>query len=85
MSTGRSKVRVTAVKSKAEQDSKRAITIDAPRRLKIAGYAPDSARPYLFVENLKRTDAFEAVRLDSSQREPVLDGSYYHFELVCEW
>ena len=61
------------------------VTIDAPRMLKIAGFAPDSAQPLEFVTDLKRSEAFTTVSLQSSQRVPVLDGSYYRFELVCTW
>lgn len=68
-----------------KKDSQRAITIDAPRKLRIRGYAPEPAQPLVFVTNLKRTGAFLAVSLESSKREPVLGGSYYRFDLVCEW
>ena len=77
--------RVATARVGVAEEPHRAITIDAPRKLKITGYAPDSAQPHVFVTNLKDTGAFTTAKLGSSQRELVLDGSYYHFELVCEW
>ncbi len=68
-----------------KQEAQTAITIDSPRKFKIAGYAPQAAQPIVFVTNLKRAGVFSAVSLASSQTEPVLDGSYYRFELLCEW
>ncbi|MFQ5591847.1 MAG: PilN domain-containing protein [Phycisphaerae bacterium] len=68
-----------------DDDSQSAITIDAPRALRIAGYAPKPAEPHVFVANLKRTGAFTDVIMARSQREPVFDGSYYRFELRCAW
>ena len=61
------------------------VTIEAPRKLRIAGYAPVAAHPYDIVSSLKETDVFASVALERSEREPVLDGSYFRFELVCEW
>ncbi|MHC4696613.1 MAG: PilN domain-containing protein [Planctomycetota bacterium] len=77
--------RVAAAKTVGKQESQGAITIDAPRKLKVTGYASHSAQPHEFVAILKGVGAFTAVSLGSSQRQQVLDGSYYRFELVCEW
>ena len=74
-----------STKPDTEEASRRAVTIDAPRRLRVIGYAPDAAQPHAFVTNLKQTQAFAAVKLESSQRELVLDGSYFRFDLVVEW
>ena len=62
-----------------------AVMIDAPRKLEIIGYAPEAAQPHHFVAALKEARVFSNVVLKRSQREPILDGSYYRFELVCEW
>lgn len=61
------------------------LVIDAPRKLDLVGYAPQAAQPHQFVTALKRTGVFTRVSLERSQREPVLDGSYFRFELSCEW
>lgn len=61
------------------------IIMEAPRKLKIGGFTPNAGDPYEFVTSLKETEVFRAVALRTSQREPVYDGSYYRFELVCEW
>jgi len=74
-----------SAKAKSENESRGPVTIDAPRKLRIAGYAHDAAEPHAFVANLKETGVFLAVTLESSKVEPVLDGSYTRFELVCEW
>ena len=61
------------------------VVIDAPHKLEIIGYAPEAAQPHDFVAALKEARVFSNVLLKRSQREPVLDGSYYRFELACEW
>lgn len=61
------------------------VIIDAPRRLKIVGYAQKASEPNEFVERLNHTGVFHLVELKQSQREPILDGSYYRFKLYCEW
>lgn len=61
------------------------VVIDAPRRLKIVGYAERASEPNEFVDRLNHTGVFRLVELERSQREPILDGSYYRFQLNCEW
>ena len=61
------------------------VMIDAPRKLRLVGYAIDAAEPYQFVSNLKAAGVFSDVALIGAQREPVLDGSYFRFEVVCGW
>lgn len=61
------------------------LTIEAPRKMRLVGYATDAAEPHMFVANLKDTEVFSRVALERSQREPVLDGYYFRFELICEW
>jgi len=63
----------------------RSVAIDAPRELVISGYAGETALPHTFVANLKATGIFETVKLESSQRESVLDGSYFRFQILCGW
>lgn len=61
------------------------VVIEAPRRLRISGYATDAVEPLAFVTNLKSAGVFRDVSLESSRREPVLDGSYFRFSVVCDW
>ena len=68
-----------------EQDGSITVTIDAPRKMRLAGYATDAAEPYRFVANLKDTEVFSWIALERSQREAKLNGYYFLFELVCEW
>lgn len=68
-----------------EQESKTSVTIEAPRKLRIAGYATAAGEPHQLVRNLKSSGIFTAVTLEDSRREPALDASYYRFEVVCEW
>lgn len=65
--------------------SKGSVTIDAPRSLKLVGYAPGTGEPHSFITALKRAGVFKQVTLVRSQREMVLDGSYFRFELECGW
>ena len=67
------------------EEAPRAITIDAPRKLKLAGFATEAAEPHALVAALKETGAFTRVAVLESQRQPVHGGMYYRFELVCEW
>jgi Tfp pilus assembly protein PilN len=61
------------------------LTLDAPRKLKMTGYARDAAHPHAFAGSLRETGLFSQVALRNSVREPVLDGFYFRFELECEW
>jgi len=61
------------------------VVIDAPRRLMISGFATEVVEPHQFVTSLKETGIFSSVVLERTNREPVLDGWYFRFQLVCEW
>ncbi len=77
-----------SVAPKAKHDKTAPITavaLEAPRRLKIVGFAKDPSEPYQFVTAVKQSNAFTSVKLTHSRREPVLDGMYFNFELLCEW
>ena len=62
-----------------------ALRVDAPRRLRLVGYAPDAADPYVFVTNLKQAGVFADVRLGRSERQEIPEGSFFRFQLICEW
>jgi len=62
-----------------------AVTIDSPRRLRVLGYATDASEPLQFVSAMKDHGVFSSVTLINSQAEPVFDGQYYRFEVICEW
>ena len=68
----------------AGQDAS-SITIDAPGKINIRGYAPRNEDPITLVSGLKATGAFHSVVLKRSFLEPVDDGSYFRFDIVCEW
>ena len=74
-----------------EKERDKVVTIEAPRKLRITGFAPDAAQPLAFVTRLKETQAFRQVTLERSLREPGQavaprsGESYFRFELVCEW
>ncbi len=61
------------------------VIIQVPRKLKITGYATTPAEPHAFVTALKDSGAFTNVALERLLREPMLDGFYFRFDLVCEW
>lgn len=65
--------------------AEKTVVIDAPRRLTIGGFATEVIEPHQFVTSLKETGVFSNVVLERTNREPVLDGWYFRFELVCEW
>ena len=67
------------------REPQQTITIDAPRKLRLAGYAADPGDPLAFVTKLKDTRVFSRVALERSLLEPTGDGSHFRFELVCQW
>ncbi len=62
-----------------------ALLLEAPRKLRIAGYATDAVEPHEFVIGLKETGVFASVALEHLRREPMFDDFYFRFELLCEW
>jgi Tfp pilus assembly protein PilN len=63
----------------------RTVLLDAPRKLRLVGFANDPAQPVEFVSALKETGAFTQVNLERAQWEPTRKDSNFRFELVCEW
>jgi len=61
------------------------ITIDAPGKINIQGFAPRAEEPITLVQNLKSSGAFRTVVLKRTFLEPVDDGSYFRFDIDCEW
>ncbi|MEK6674337.1 MAG: hypothetical protein AABZ47_01630 [Planctomycetota bacterium] len=59
--------------------------LDSPRKLRVAGFAPDAAHPYELVQNLKATTMFSKVTLNRSVREITAEGEFYRFDVECEW
>ena len=72
-------------RSPAEGEDPGVVVIEAPRKLRIAGHATNASEPHEFVTSLKQSGVFTAVALERFRLEPVLNGSYFRFELVCEW
>jgi Tfp pilus assembly protein PilN len=73
------------VQGSSAEEKVAVVVIEAPRELRIAGYAVDPSEPLTFVSNLKETAVFTDVTLENLRTEPVLDGHYFRFELSCEW
>lgn len=71
--------------SNETDESHAVVVIEAPRRLRISGYALEDAHPDEMVVRLKNAEVFTRVVSGGRHREPMLDGSYFRFELVCEW
>ena len=61
------------------------VTIDAPRKINIVGFAPRAEDPITLVSRLKTSGAFQTVTLRWSFLETVEDGLYFRFDIVCEW
>ncbi len=82
-----------AAPPKAAGDEKETVTIEAPRKLRILGYALSDTQPLAMVTNLKESNVFESVLLERALRAPDVapgesakpDGALYQFEIVCEW
>lgn len=60
-------------------------TIDAPRALRIEGFASDPGEPHHFIANLKLSGVFTGVSLETSRREQVGAEWFFRFKLLCEW
>lgn len=69
------------------------VTIEAPRRLRMIGYAENDTQPLAFVTNLKESRVFRSVLLERAVRAPDVaagpsgpsGGTVYQFEVVCAW
>lgn len=61
------------------------VTIEAPRKLRLIGYASTAAEPLTLVTNLKDTGVFARVTLERSQLDHVNERAAFRFEVVCEW
>lgn len=61
------------------------VTIDAPRKLRMAGSSLDATQPLFFVATLKDSRVFREVTLERCLREKPEDESHFRFDLVCEW
>ena len=69
------------------------ITIEAPRKLRMIGYAESDRQALAFVSNLKESRVFPKVTLDRTIRAPdvtqdqsgATGADVYQFEVVCEW
>lgn len=82
------KIRATAGKESAGTatiDANKTITVDAPRKLKLSGFADDPGLPLAFVAQLKGAGIFKDVTLARAQWQPSGNSPGLHFELVCEW
>lgn len=61
------------------------VTIEAPRKLIIKGYAPEAGDPHRFVTALKDEKVFPRITLVKTSMERAHTGTFFAFELVCEW
>ena len=77
--------RTVSEKTAGEVAVETVVTIEAPRQMRIAGYATDASEPLTFVTRLNATGVFARVGLERSLRESVEDGSYFRFDILCEW
>lgn len=82
---GRRVQRKTTLAGALQEEDEGPIIIEAPRRIKIQGYAPSDAEPHAFIAALKAAGVFSEVVLERSQRQPLLNSYYFFFDAVCEW
>lgn len=80
-------IRRTTAPSALEAESTKdtIVIIEAPRRLRIVGFAAEASDPNDFVQALQESAVFTRVDLERSQEEPILSGVYYRFDVICEW
>jgi len=77
--------KAAAASGAATQAEAASITIDAPSKINIVGYAAHAQDPITLVSSLKASGAFEDVTLTRSFLESMDDGSYFRFDIICEW
>lgn len=68
-----------------DESSPGTVTIEAPRKMRLIGYALEDDDPFSFVTNLKMTGIFADVSLERSAVEALDGGFYFRFELLVEW
>jgi len=61
------------------------ISIEAPRKLRLSGFAADHVNLYAFMENLKASGAFSEVLLLASGVQHGASPPAVFFELSCAW
>jgi len=85
--------RPAGVKPKSGAGERETVTIEAPRKLRMIGYAENDRQSLAFVSNLKESRVFQNVLLERTIRAPDVasgqagaqGGVIYQFEVVCEW
>lgn len=77
--------RTTGGRDKVDDREAPVIVIEAPRKLRVTGYFVSPADPHTFVTTLKQTNVFSQVVLEELRREELGGGSYFRFQLLCEW
>jgi len=78
------RARVQAARSEPATEREN-VTVEAPRKLELHGFAPNAGDPIRFVQALKAADVFREVRLQRSSFTKVDDASFFRFNIVCEW
>jgi len=61
------------------------VTIDAPRKLQLTGFAAEYGQLYEFIGGLKQSGAFAEVVQVRAGIQPVLTDSAVAFEVLCTW
>ena len=84
---GRSRSRLVASVIPGQPAGKipKTITIDAPRRLLLTGFALEYEQVYELMGNLKATGVFTGIELLRSGVETNRDVPAIRFELACDW
>ncbi len=61
------------------------VTLDAPRELKLSGFALDAAEPQRIVARLKKTGLFRQVTLEDVERGRGRMEDVFRFSVRCTW
>jgi Tfp pilus assembly protein PilN len=62
-----------------------AVTVEAPRKLRLVGNASNSTEPLVFVAALKEARVFQEVVLEQATAEGDQKTPLFRFEVRCEW
>ena len=64
--------------------ARKVVAVEAPRKLRLIGYAINATDPLTFVTRLREQKAFDRIALERTMRGPGPDDPF-QFEIVCEW
>ncbi|MGB0714656.1 MAG: PilN domain-containing protein [Phycisphaerae bacterium] len=73
------------VEDKEEEGKEETVQIDAPRKLRLEGFALEAGDATLLVAALQKEQIFNEVKLVQTQRHEERESVRFKFEIICSW